>query len=216
MYYLFINFKAYRESTSLSAINLIRAIERNFGNDERVKIVLNPLDSMIESNLDKYIQHADPFPAGPYTGFTPVELLPSYNYKGIMINHSEHRIGKEIILKNVNEARKNGLKSMICAANLNEIKEFSLIKPDFIAYEPPELIGGNISVSDSKPEIILQAFNLLKGNGIELIVGAGVKNGKDVRKSIELGAKGVLVASGIVKSKEPITVIKDMINNLGD
>ncbi len=214
--YLFINFKAYRESTSLSAMNLIKTIEHNFGSDERIKIVLNPLDSMIQSNLDKYIQHADPFPAGPYTGFMPVELLPYYNYKGVMINHSEHRIEREIIMKNVDETRKLGMKSLVCAVGLEEIKDFISIKPDFIAYEPPELIGGNISVSESRPDIIKEAFNILKGEGIELIVGAGVKNGKDVRKSVELGAKGVLVASGIVKSKEPISVLKDMLNNLGD
>lgn len=214
--YLFINFKAYRESTSNSALQLIQKIEEGIGADERIKIVLNPLDSMTASKYEKYIQHADPVPAGAYTGYIPVELLPSYNFRGVMINHSEHRLAEENIRKNIELSKENRLKSLVCASDLREVKAFSRMKPNFIAYEPPELIGGDISVSESKPEIVREASRLLSDTGIELIVGAGVKSGKDVQRSIELGATGVLVASGIVKSKEPIRVIEDMLKNMGD
>ncbi len=216
MNHLFINFKAYRESTSLSAKNLISRIEENFRDYENIKLVLNPLDSWLSTKMEKYIQHADPVQAGPYTGFLPIELLPSYNYSGVMINHSEHTLPLDIIKKNIEESKKFGLKSLVCAKDIEQVIEFSSFKPDFIAYEPPELIGGEVSVSASKPDIIKKAFDILRGKGIDLIVGAGVKNQDDVRKSVELGAKGVLVASGIVKSKYPITVIREMIEALGD
>ena len=36
---------------------------------------------------------------------------------------------------------------------------------------------------------------------IKVLVGAGIKTRKDIEKSLALGAKGILVASGIIKAK---------------
>ena len=47
--------------------------------------------------------------------------------------------------------------------------------------------------------------------GIPLLVGAGVKNSDDVKKGIELGAKGILVASGVVKAKNVEEAIRELI-----
>jgi len=38
-------------------------------------------------------------------------------------------------------------------------------------------------------------------NSTKLLCGAGIVSGEDVSKSIELGSKGILVASGIIKAK---------------
>jgi triosephosphate isomerase len=37
-----------------------------------------------------------------------------------------------------------------------------------------------------------------------------VKNGKDVKKAIELGADGVLLASGVVKAKNKEEILRDL------
>jgi triosephosphate isomerase len=50
--------------------------------------------------------------------------------------------------------------------------------------------------------------------GIMVLCGAGVKNGRDVRKAVELGASGVLLASGVVKAKEPRMVLADLVQYL--
>jgi len=84
--------------------------------------------------------------------------------------------------------------------------------PDLIAVEPPELIGGDISVSSAQPDIIRNAAKLIGCN--KLLVGAGVKNGKDVRIAIELGARGVLLASGVTKAKDPKAVLMDLVSGL--
>ena len=47
------------------------------------------------------------------------------------------------------------------------------MEPTYIAYEPPELIGGNVSVSSAKPEIIAQAAKACNGK-TKLLVGAGL------------------------------------------
>lgn len=211
----FINFKAYRESTGNNATALIRKIEANFSANSSIIVVTNPLDSMIETSLKKYIQSAEPVEAGPFTGHIPIHLLKNYGYSGIMLNHSEFRLDRDQIRMSVAIGKKIGLNSLVCAANLKEVEETIEMHPDLIAYEPPELIGGNVSVSTEKPEIIRDAANFLHGTGIKLIVGAGIKDGNDVRISKQLGAEGILVASGVVKSKDPITVIAEMLKEVG-
>jgi len=210
----FINLKAYDESTGKKAAELIRNIERKFSGNSSLIVVLNPLDSMIGTTLQKYIQTAEPLAAGPFTGHIPIGILREYNYSGVMLNHSECRISNDKIGESVAMASKMGLKSLVCADGLEKIREIIHFKPDFIAYEPPELIGGNISVSTAKPEIIGESVQLLKGTKSRLVVGAGIKNRIDVRMSKKLGAEGILVSSGVVKSPEPIKVITEMMEEV--
>jgi triosephosphate isomerase len=210
----FINFKTYDESTGKNAAELIRTIEKKFSGNSSMIVVLNPLDSMIDTTLQKYIQTAEPLAAGPFTGHVPIGVVRKYNYSGVMLNHSECRISTDKIGESVAMASNLGLKSLVCADGLEKIKEVMPFKPDFIAYEPPELIGGNISVSTAKPGIIEEAVKLLKGTKSKLIVGAGIKNKLDVRMSRKLGAEGILVSSGVVKSPEPIKVIVEMMEEV--
>lgn len=212
--HFFINFKAYRESTGANANSLIRSIEAEFGNNPSIVVVLNPLDSLIETKLAKFVQTAEPLAPGPYTGHVPIGLLKEYHYSGVMLNHSEHRLTLDKITESVRMASELGFKTLVCAAGLSEIIEISHLEPDFIAYEPPELIGGNISVSTAKPQIIEEAVKSLEGTKSRLIVGAGIKNEIDARTSRKLGAEGILVASGVVKSPEPIKVIVDMMKEV--
>jgi len=104
------------------------------------------------------------------------------------------------------------LVSVVCVENLDELKKVKALKPDAIAVEPPELIGGDVSVSTAEPELVSDAVKI-SGN-IPLLVGAGIKTGDDVRAAIELGSEGVLVASGVVKNKQPGRVVREFIKNL--
>ena len=74
-------------------------------------------------------------------------------------------------------------------------------RPEFVAYEPPELIGGKVSVAEAKPEAVSRIVKLLPD--YQIIIGAGVKNADDVKKALKLGAKGVLVSSAVVRAKDP-------------
>ena len=125
-----------------------------------------------------------------------------------LLNHSENRIDFKIIKKVLEES--NGFKIVLCAESLSEVKKFSKLSPFKIAYEPPELIGGDVSVSSSKPKIIQRAVLAYP----ELLVGAGVKTVEDVKKCLELGAKGVLVSSGVMKTNDPGFLIKNFLEVL--
>jgi len=211
---LFINMKAYDESTGPDAVKLINLIEREFGVDDRIIIVMNPLDSMITTTLKKFIQNAEPMVPGPFTGHVPITILAKYGYSGVMLNHSEFKLDHKTIEESIEMAKELHLNTLVCAEDLKELVTISRYAPDMIAYEPPELIGGEISVSTARPEVISEASHILMDSGIELVVGAGIKNKRDVTISRQLGAQGVLVSSGVIKSKEPIKVIGEMLEEV--
>jgi len=47
-----------------------------------------------------------------------------------------------------------------------------------------------------------------------VLCGVGVTNGVDVKAAIELGADGVLLASGVVKAKDPRGALLDLVTGL--
>ena len=81
-----------------------------------------------------------------------------------------------------------------------------------IAVEPPELIGGDISVSKAGPEIIERAVDFVGKN--QVLVGAGIRDLEDVTIALKLGACGVLVASGVVKVADPYAVLLGLVSGL--
>jgi pyridoxal biosynthesis lyase PdxS len=99
--------------------------------------------------------------------------------------------------------------SIVCTKDIAETGDYSLMQPDFLAIEPPELIGSGISVSTAKPEVVSGAVKAAK-SGVPVLCGAGVSKGIDVQKALELGAKGVLLASGVVKAQDPKAVLMEM------
>jgi triosephosphate isomerase len=85
-----------------------------------------------------------------------------------------------------------------------------------IAVEPPELIGGDISVTSADPEIVSGTANLVKSVNpdVRVLCGAGVKNGEDVAMAIQLGTEGVLLASGVTKANDPQGILADLVSKL--
>ena len=135
---------------------------------------------------------------------------------GTLINHSEHRLILADIDVCITRAKELGLDHIICSNNVATSKAIAAFSPDFVAVEPPELIGGDISVTTADPGIVSGSVDVVRqvDENVKVLCGAGVKNGKDVAKSIELGADGVLLASGVVKAKDKEVVIRDLASGL--
>lgn len=206
---IFVNFKSPLIATGVNAEKLIKALAAA-QKETRVQIIPVPHDLDVwlcrqywEGEL--WVQHAD-FNGG--TGKNPVETLKEWHGKisGTFLNHSEHKYeGYSLLSKVINQCNEYELKTVVFAASAEEINKVLEPKviPAYIAYEPPELIGSNeTSVAKSKPKSIKEAADLLKLQNIPLIVGAGVKDLEDVKKSIELGAVGVAVSSAVIHAKD--------------
>jgi triosephosphate isomerase len=109
-----------------------------------------------------------------------------------------------------------GFEVCACAADVKEAIALAALGPDFVAVEPPELIGGDVSVTSADPEIVSGTARAVRdvSASVGILCGAGVKSGSDVSKAIELGTSGVLLASGVTKSADPVASLKDLISML--
>lgn len=203
---LIINFKNYGETSSAEkTVELARAgqeVARKLG----VEVVLAPpqpaLALVCKSVVDMPVvcQHVDDAQEGPTTGFFVPEIAKSYGASGSLINHSEHRIDNDIIASLVKRLRSLQMTSIVCARTPDEVARISEMGPDFIAIEPPELIGSGRAVSKENPAIITDSIKAAGGRS-KVICGAGITDRGDVAKAAELGSQGILVASGIIKAR---------------
>ncbi|MBR9676528.1 triose-phosphate isomerase [Candidatus Woesearchaeota archaeon] len=211
-----INFKAYPESTGKKAVLLAKACERvSIELKKTIVVAVQATDIATVAkavSIPVFSQHIDQYGAGAHTGYVSANAIIAAGAKGTLLNHSERRLSKKELKASVLEARATGLKVVICAKNTREgVKLSKKYEPNYIAVEPPELIGGDVSVSTATPDLISKSAQKIHS---AVLVGAGIKNHDDVRIAHKLGAQGILVASSIVKAKDPYNTLKEMLSNL--
>lgn len=148
-------------------------------------------------------QHVDASKPGSTTGYVVPELVKSFGATGSLINHSEHRIDNLDSIGNLVRTLNNlQMVSIVCIRTSEEAGSIAAFNPDFIAIEPPELIGSGKAVSKENPAIITDSINAVstRSDTSKVICGAGIVDRTDVESALKLGAKGILVASGIIKA----------------
>ncbi len=212
-----VNFKAYQEVDGEGSLRLAKICE-DVAKESGVNIAVCP--PMVELgtvaravSIPVFSQNADPHAPGSATGWITASMIRSTGSVGTLINHSEHRSDNRTIEESVELIKAEDLITIVCAESVRKAREVAAFSPDFIAVEPPELIGGDISVTTANPLIVEDTVSSVKdvNKKISVLCGAGVKTGKDVAKALELGADGVLLASGVVKSKDPKATLQDLI-----
>ncbi len=206
---LVLNFKNFRESTGSNAVKLAKLCERFARKNKKFQVVVCPsftdlaVVRSVVSRCWVFSQHVDAFEYGSFTGGFPVPLTKKY-CAGTLLNHSEKKLSPRVLKHTVFLCKKYKLKTLVCADSVSEARAVALFSPDFIAIEPPDLIGRGVSVSTAKPELIVDGIEAVKKIGkIPVLVGAGITSAADVFRSLELGADGVLVASAFAKSRNP-------------
>lgn len=202
---LLVNFKTYKESSGENAVKLAKAMI-GVSKERGIEIVACP-QAVDLKKVTKvlpqrtWVQHVDPIQRGRATGWLPCEIAKECGATGTLLNHSEHKLAAGVLSETLSRCKEVGLKTLVFADSVKEAKLVAQLKPDWIGYEPPELVGSTeTSVSRSKPDVIKKVVDAV--SGIPILVGAGVKDAEDVRKSLELGAIGVAVASGVVKAED--------------
>ena len=209
-----INCKNYEEISGDKIIKFIKIAEQ-VSKKYKIKIAISPPQHLIglvaNSSIPIVAQHIDDSKIGSTTGFIIPELLKKSKVKGSLINHSEHRISNKEIKKLVLKLEELNMISIVCVKDIAEVKKYVKLNPNFIAIEPPELIGSGKAISKEKPDLIVKAADIVNNskNKTKLLCGAGIVSGEDVAKAIELGSKGILVASGIIKSKDWNKIISE-------
>ena len=212
------NFKTYQAAHGTSADDLARLMA-SVDTDARMIASVSAFDLSGVVNaapdLEVWCQHLDPVGFGSNTGWLHPSTAIERGATGTLINHAEHKVSLEhvaMLLEQVPE----GFEVCACAADIDEARALAALEPDFVAVEPPELIGGSVSVTSADPEIVRGTANAVKevNSDVGVLCGAGVKTGSDVAAAIELGTSGVLLASGVTKSNDPRESLEDLVGNL--
>ena len=159
-------------------------------------------------------QHIDAAPAGAHTGAVLPEAAVAAGAVGTLVNHAERQLDWATIETTLARAREAGLATVLCTADVEATARGAALRPDYVAVEPPELIGGDISVSTARPKVISDSVAAVAGTGVPVLCGAGVKTRADVEKAMELGAAGILLASGVVKAEDPGAVLTELVRGL--
>ena len=214
---LFVNFKTYEQGSGARALELVKTLEE-VANETQVKIipviqVADVKEAVQSSKLEIWVQHIDAVGFGAHTGSVLPEAVFEDGAIGTFLNHSEKKFSD---FENLSKAHKRavevGLKTLIFASSLDELSNIAVLNPTFVSYEPPEFIGNTtISVTSAQPDIILKAVEIAKTHNLPLIVGAGIHSAQDVKKSMELGAAGIAVATNIVKAEDPKKALVNLI-----
>lgn len=167
-------------------------------------------------SIPVYAQHVDGAEPGAHTGQVPAEAIKAAGAAGSLVNHSERRLTLAEIENSARNLRAQNLISVICTNNEATSAAAAALSPDYVAIEPPDLIGSGVSVSKANPEIIRRSVATVHSVNpkAKVLTGAGIQSGECVRIAIDLGTDGVLLASSVVKAKDPAAVLRDLVSKL--
>lgn len=211
-----VNLKTYESAHGASAEALAEAMA-GVHTDARLVAAVSAFDlaAVVAAapDLEVWCQHLDPIGFGSFTGWLHPATAVERGASGTLINHAEHKVSIEHVAMLLDQVPE-GFTVCACAADIEEARALSALQPDYVAVEPPELIGGDISVSTARPKVISDSVAAVAGTGVPVLCGAGVKTRADVEKAMELGAAGILLASGVVKAKDPGAVLTELVRGL--
>ncbi|UGV40602.1 triose-phosphate isomerase [Methanococcoides orientis] len=213
-----LNLKTYLEGTGEGAVRIAEAC-RAVGEESGIEIAVAPQLCdvyRVASQVDVpvYSQHIDGVGAGSFTGHVFARCVKDAGAVGTLINHSERRLNLADIEASITTAKGEGLRTIVCTNNIATTAAAAALGPDFVAVEPPELIGSGIPVSKADPEVVRGSVTAVEriDSDVKVLCGAGISKGEDLKAAMELGSVGVLLASGIVKAKDPKAALEDLVS----
>ncbi len=201
-----VNFKTYKQGRD--AVDLAKQVEKV---DKEILVGVQASDIyeiVRKTKLKVYSQHVDFLEKGRATGFVLPEAVKGDKAVGSFLNHSEHKLKLDVLKKTMKRCGEVGLKTVVFASSLAEALKIEKLKPDYLIIEPPELVGGKVSVSKSKPGLIEGIKKKLK---MKFLVGAGIHSSEDLRIAMKLGASGIAVSSAICNAKNPEKKLRDLV-----
>ena len=198
----------------------IASVAHEVADESGVRIAVAPqtahLERVAETEVETWAQHVSPVDHGSHTGSALAEAVADAGAVGTLINHSEKRLKLADVDGLVAAAERAGLETVVCANNPKQVGAAAALGPDAVAVEPPELIGGDVSVSQADPDIVEDAVAAAEAvdDSVNVLCGAGVSTGEDLTAAGDLGAEGVLLASGVAKADDPRAALADLVEPL--
>ena len=212
--FVLVNLKAY----PCDPVAVAEAVA-DVADDSGVRIAVAPQAAHVErvaaTGAETWAQHVSPVEHGSNTGSTLPEAVAEAGAVGTLVNHSEKRMKLADIDAAIRGAERAGLETVACANNPRQSAAAAALEPDAVAVEPPELIGTGTPVSKADPDVVRGAVAAADNVGdVPVLCGAGISTGEDVIAAADLGARGVLLASGVAKASNPRAALEDLVEPL--
>jgi triosephosphate isomerase len=231
---IFVNFKTYQLGTGERAVEMVRMMEK-VSKETGVEVV--PVVQGVDvyrvsksSKIGVWCQHVDGIEMGAHTGWVLPEVVKEAGAVGVVLNHSERkfRMIDELRIRNyesgedkekfglrkaVERCREVGLKTLVCADDLEEAKKVVEFKPDYLAYEPPGLIGSTEVSVVTRLGVVKEVVELAEKTPV--IIGAGVHKVDDIRDGLKLNVKGFLIASAVMRAEDPEIKLRELSSGYG-
>ncbi|MGM0604484.1 MAG: triose-phosphate isomerase [Halobacteriota archaeon] len=213
--FILINLKAY-PCDPIEIATAAREVASESGTRVAVAPQAAHVARVAETGVETWAQHVSPNGHGSYTGSTLAEAVADAGAVGTLLNHSENRRTLADIDAGIEAAERAGLETCVCANNPTQIAAAAALSPDSVAVEPPELIGGDVSVSTADPDVVEDAVAAAAdvNEAVDVYCGAGVSSGADVLAAQELGARGILLASGVAKADDPKAALEELVSGM--
>jgi len=211
--FVLLNLKAY-DCDAVAVAETAAAVAEDTGARIAVAPQAAALAAVAETGVETWAQHVDPVDHGSHTGSVHADPVADAGATGTLLNHSEQRLKLADIDAGLDAAEAAELETVVCANNPKQIGAVAALGPDAVAVEPPALIGGDVSVASADPEVVTAAVEAAGAvdEDVDVFCGAGIASGEDVAAARELGADGVLLASGVALADDPEAVLRDLVS----
>lgn len=213
--FVLVNLKAY----PCESVTVARAAA-DVAEQSGVRIAVAPqaplVERVAETGVETWAQHVDAIDYGSHTGHAHAGPLVDAGAQGTLLNHSECRVTLADLDGAIQTASDAGMETIACANNPRQVGAAAALGPNAVAVEPPELIGTGTPVSKADPDVVtdaVEAAGRIDGS-VDVLCGAGISTGEDVVAARELGAEGVLLASGVAKADDPEAALWDLVEPL--
>jgi triosephosphate isomerase len=215
--FVLVNLKAY-PCPELDVARAARDVSESSGVDIAVAPQAAHIERVAETGIETWAQHVGPVEHGSHTGSTLAEAVADAGAVGTLLNHSERRLKLADIDGALSAAERAGLDTIVCANNPDQIAAATALGPDAVAVEPPALIGTGTPVSTADPEVVRGAVDAAAAvdDEVDVLCGAGISTGEDLVAAGDLGAEGVLLASGVAKAEDPRAALEDLVAPLAE
>lgn len=217
---LILNLKNYPEVLGENSVRFAQAAEKGVKGLD-VELIVAPPTPMLGLVASKvmvrvFSQDVSSQDGDKTTGAILAESVKAAGCSGTLLNHSESRKQPREIEELVPRLDRAGLEVCICSQTPAESVEMARLEPNYLAIEPPELIGTGVAVSRARPGLIEKTVSAVKETGFKgrILCGAGIVSGDDVARAVELGADGVLVASSAVKATDWESKVRELAGSL--
>ena len=217
---IILNLKNYPEVLGEGSLKMAGAAQRA-STKTGVEVIVAPPGPMVALVASKVAIPVFSQTVGSETGskttgaFLP-EAVKAAGAKGTLLSHSESTRPLTELRQLMPRLKGLSLSVCLCAGTAAQAVALTRLRPDYIAIEPPELIGSGVAVSKARPELVSRTVSKVRDAGFRgrVLCGAGIVSGEDVEKAVELGAEGVLVSSSVVKADDWESKIEELAHSL--